>query len=285
MTFPVQPARRAHGLSAARVLRGGARGARGAQGQLLTGSTGHAPRPPPRRRAPAGARRAGGRAVRQRTAPSSSAASTRSCWCSRTATWRSPRPSACLSPAGGTASCATCRCSTTRRRAAGKSWTWSSSAPRTGRGSRCGGRRRTRTTRGRGGMRIFIPGAHNAERTVIIRYRVRNAIRFYFARDSCQAARARWAWCRWEWCPPADSRAPRSPTSTSCTGTPRATPGTCPSSAPAPASSCRRACGPCSGRPTRARRDPRSARRTWWWIPRAASSASRRGGRWPRTRG
>lgn len=30
-------------------------------------------------------------------------------------------------------------------------------------------------------LRIYIPGAHNAERTVMIRYRVRNAIRFYFA--------------------------------------------------------------------------------------------------------
>jgi hypothetical protein len=36
-------------------------------------------------------------------------------------------------------------------------------------------------------LRIFIPGAHNAERTVIIRYRVRNAIRFYFATDSVVA--------------------------------------------------------------------------------------------------
>ncbi len=32
-------------------------------------------------------------------------------------------------------------------------------------------------------MRIFIPGAQNNERTVVIRYRVRNAIRFYFPRD------------------------------------------------------------------------------------------------------
>jgi uncharacterized membrane protein YgcG len=29
-------------------------------------------------------------------------------------------------------------------------------------------------------LRIYIPGAHNAERTVMIRYRVRNAVRFYF---------------------------------------------------------------------------------------------------------
>ncbi|HEY0020153.1 MAG TPA: DUF2207 domain-containing protein [Longimicrobium sp.] len=36
-------------------------------------------------------------------------------------------------------------------------------------------------------LRIFIPGAHNAERTVMIRYRVRNAIRFYFAKDSVVA--------------------------------------------------------------------------------------------------
>jgi hypothetical protein len=35
-------------------------------------------------------------------------------------------------------------------------------------------------------LRIFIPGAHNAERTVMIRYRVRNAIRFYFP-DSTSA--------------------------------------------------------------------------------------------------
>ncbi len=33
-------------------------------------------------------------------------------------------------------------------------------------------------------LRIFIPGAHDAERTVVIRYRVMNAIRFYFAQDS-----------------------------------------------------------------------------------------------------
>lgn len=33
-------------------------------------------------------------------------------------------------------------------------------------------------------LRIWIPGAHNAERTVVIRYRVQNAIRFYFAQDS-----------------------------------------------------------------------------------------------------
>jgi len=33
-------------------------------------------------------------------------------------------------------------------------------------------------------LRIFIPGAHNAERAIIIRYRVRNAVRFYFAADS-----------------------------------------------------------------------------------------------------
>jgi hypothetical protein len=30
-------------------------------------------------------------------------------------------------------------------------------------------------------LRIYIPGAHDAERTVVIRYRVSNAIRFYFA--------------------------------------------------------------------------------------------------------
>jgi hypothetical protein len=35
-------------------------------------------------------------------------------------------------------------------------------------------------------VRIYIPGAHNAERTVMIRYRVRNAIRFYFP-DSASA--------------------------------------------------------------------------------------------------
>jgi hypothetical protein len=50
-------------------------------------------------------------------------------------------------------------------------------------------------------MRIWIPGAHNAERTVFIRYRVRNAIGFYFARDGTPAAATRWAWCRWQWCP------------------------------------------------------------------------------------
>lgn len=32
-------------------------------------------------------------------------------------------------------------------------------------------------------LRIYVPGAHNAERTVVIRYRVKNALRFYFARD------------------------------------------------------------------------------------------------------
>lgn len=51
-------------------------------------------------------------------------------------------------------------------------------------------------------MRIYIPGAHNAERTVMVRYRVRNGIRYFFARDSVPAAARRWAWCRWEWCPP-----------------------------------------------------------------------------------
>ncbi|HST58398.1 MAG TPA: DUF2207 domain-containing protein, partial [Longimicrobium sp.] len=56
-------------------------------------------------------------------------------------------------------------------------------------------------------MRIFIPGAENNERTVVIRYRVRNAIRFYFARDSAAARDRRWDWCRWEWCPPGQARA------------------------------------------------------------------------------
>lgn len=32
-------------------------------------------------------------------------------------------------------------------------------------------------------LRIYVPGAHNAERTVVIRYRVSNAIRFYFAQE------------------------------------------------------------------------------------------------------
>jgi hypothetical protein len=51
-------------------------------------------------------------------------------------------------------------------------------------------------------MRIYVPGAENTERTVFIRYRVRNGIRYYFARDSVPAAARRWGWCRWEWCPP-----------------------------------------------------------------------------------
>lgn len=33
-------------------------------------------------------------------------------------------------------------------------------------------------------LKIWIPGAHDAERTVFIRYRVRNAVRFYYAADS-----------------------------------------------------------------------------------------------------
>jgi uncharacterized membrane protein YgcG len=33
-------------------------------------------------------------------------------------------------------------------------------------------------------MRISVPGAFDAERTVVIRYRVKNAVRFFFARDS-----------------------------------------------------------------------------------------------------
>lgn len=52
-------------------------------------------------------------------------------------------------------------------------------------------------------MRIFIPGARNTERTVFIRYRVSNAIRFYFAADSVPGGGGRWGWCRWEWCPSA----------------------------------------------------------------------------------
>jgi hypothetical protein len=32
-------------------------------------------------------------------------------------------------------------------------------------------------------LRIYVPGAHNAERTVVIRYRVKNALRYYFAKD------------------------------------------------------------------------------------------------------
>jgi hypothetical protein len=32
-------------------------------------------------------------------------------------------------------------------------------------------------------LRIYVPGAHNAERTVVIRYRVQNALRYYFAKD------------------------------------------------------------------------------------------------------
>ena len=56
-------------------------------------------------------------------------------------------------------------------------------------------------------MRIFIPGAHNAERTVVLRYRVRNAIRFYVARDSVPMGGPRWAWCRWQGCPSAGEAA------------------------------------------------------------------------------
>jgi hypothetical protein len=56
-------------------------------------------------------------------------------------------------------------------------------------------------------MRIYIPGAENKERTVVLRYRVRNAVRFYFARDSAAARDQRWDWCRWEWCPPGQARA------------------------------------------------------------------------------
>jgi uncharacterized membrane protein YgcG len=33
-------------------------------------------------------------------------------------------------------------------------------------------------------LRIFVPGAHDAVRTVVIRYRVNNAVRYYFAQDS-----------------------------------------------------------------------------------------------------
>lgn len=55
-------------------------------------------------------------------------------------------------------------------------------------------------------MRIFIPGAHDNKRTVVVRYRVRNAIRFYFPRDSVAARTRRWDWCRWEWCPPGAGR-------------------------------------------------------------------------------
>lgn len=50
-------------------------------------------------------------------------------------------------------------------------------------------------------MRIFVPGARDTERTVLIRYRVRNGIRYFFARDSVPAAASRWGWCRWAWCP------------------------------------------------------------------------------------
>ncbi|HEX6909823.1 MAG TPA: DUF2207 domain-containing protein, partial [Longimicrobium sp.] len=60
-------------------------------------------------------------------------------------------------------------------------------------------------------MRIYIPGARNAERTVILRYRVRNAIRFYFARDSVAAGTPRWAWCRWQGCPMVAGGAPGHP--------------------------------------------------------------------------
>ncbi|MBW3570979.1 MAG: DUF2207 domain-containing protein [Gemmatimonadetes bacterium] len=35
-------------------------------------------------------------------------------------------------------------------------------------------------------LRIYVPGAHDAERTVVIRYRVKNAIRFYFPPDGAQ---------------------------------------------------------------------------------------------------
>lgn len=55
-------------------------------------------------------------------------------------------------------------------------------------------------------MRIFIPGAHDDERTVVVRYRVRNAIRFYYPRDSVAPRARRWNWCRWEWCPPGEGR-------------------------------------------------------------------------------
>jgi hypothetical protein len=60
-------------------------------------------------------------------------------------------------------------------------------------------------------MRIYIPGAHNAERVVMIRYRVSNAIRFYFAQDSVPGGGPRWAWCRWEWCPSATTIAAHPP--------------------------------------------------------------------------
>lgn len=55
-------------------------------------------------------------------------------------------------------------------------------------------------------MRIFIPGAHDNERTVVVRYRVRNAIRFYFPQEAMAARERRWDWCRWEWCPPGEGR-------------------------------------------------------------------------------
>ena len=37
-------------------------------------------------------------------------------------------------------------------------------------------------------LKIWIPGAHDAERTIFIRYRVRNAIRFFYAQDSVAPA-------------------------------------------------------------------------------------------------
>ena len=40
-------------------------------------------------------------------------------------------------------------------------------------------------------LKIWIPGAHDAERVVFIRYRVRNALRFFFARDSVTPGWAR----------------------------------------------------------------------------------------------
>jgi hypothetical protein len=63
------------------------------------------------------------------------------------------------------------------------------------------------------GLRIWIPNANNANRTVVIRYRVKNAIRFFYKSSSVGEL---------------DDRAALA-SSTSCTGTSRATAGRCPS--------------------------------------------------------
>ena len=116
-----------------------------------------------------------------RSARSRSSGSTRRSRSARTAPWTSPRPSPRSSPAPGTASTAPCRSSTTRRRGSTGRFGWSCSARRAPDGQPL----RVESERDRHYIKykIWVPGAEDATRTLVLRYRARNGLRFFEDHD------------------------------------------------------------------------------------------------------